>query len=57
MEQWLATWIRNRYQWQEHVPLPTYMLLSEFIEALKDYEKYRSDELQKLQMQDKQAGV
>jgi len=40
--EWLIAWVKRRYKWGEHVPLPSYLLLSVFFEALEDYAKEQS---------------
>jgi hypothetical protein len=43
LEQWLNDWIRKRYNHGDHVPNPHYLLTEVFLEALKDYERERSN--------------
>lgn len=42
--EWLYAWIKKRYDDDDHVPPPNYLLTTVFIEALNDYEQERNRE-------------
>jgi hypothetical protein len=46
IEQWLDNWIRKYFKHGDHVPRPPYLLTEVFLEALKDYERERSNNKQ-----------